>query len=199
MFEYLHSKNIVYRDLKPENLLVDKNGFLRLTDFGFAKYCEGRTFTLCGTPEYLAPEVLMNKGHGLPVDWWCLGILAFEMLAGIDPFNDDDPMAIYQKILKGKVKFPRDFDKKAKSLIKHLLVADTTQRFGCMKDGVKDIKEHKWFEDDFCWDDIDKETATPPYIPTVKEDGDTENFSAYPDSPEEPESIAAEDDPFKEW
>ena len=111
MFEYLHSKNIIYRDLKPENILIDDEGYLKLTDFGFAKYCETRTYTLCGTPEYLAPEVLLNKGHGKPVDWWTLGILTYEMIAGIDPFNDDDPMAIYQKILKGKIKFPRDFDK----------------------------------------------------------------------------------------
>jgi protein kinase X len=94
MFEYLHSKNIVYRfilnlqrlfirDLKPENLLIASDGYLKLTDFGFAKYCEGRTYTLCGTPEYLAPEILLNKGHGKPVDWWCLGILIYEMLAGI--------------------------------------------------------------------------------------------------------------------
>jgi protein kinase A len=111
MFEYLHSKNIVYRDLKPENLLIGADGSLKLTDFGFAKFVEGRTYTLCGTPEYLAPEILLNKGsgvvfnlgHGKPVDWWCLGILIYEMLAGtksnlligIDPFNDEDPMAIY--------------------------------------------------------------------------------------------------------
>jgi len=105
MFEYQHSKNIIYRDLKPENILIDKSGYLKLTDFGFAKYCETRTYTLCGTPEYLAPEVLLNKGkcsirnfasgHGKPVDWWTFGILTYEMLAGIDPFNDEDPMAIY--------------------------------------------------------------------------------------------------------
>ena len=95
MFEYLHGKNIVYRDLKPENLLIAADGYLKLTDFGFAKYLEGRTYTLCGTPEYLAPEILLNKGHGKPVDWWTMGILVYEMLAGIDPFNDEDPMAIY--------------------------------------------------------------------------------------------------------
>jgi len=111
MFEYLHSKNIIYRDLKPENILIDEDGYLKLTDFGFAKYVESRTYTLCGTPEYLAPEMLLNKGHGKPVDWWTFGILLYEMLAGIDPFSDDDPMLIYQKILKGKVKFPRSFDK----------------------------------------------------------------------------------------
>jgi serine/threonine protein kinase len=146
MFEYLHSLNIIYRDLKPENILIDNEGYLKLTDFGFAKYCETRTYTLCGTPEYLAPEVLLNKGHGKPVDWWTLGILTYEMIAGIDPFNDDDPMAIYQKILKGKIKFPRDFDKDAKSLVKHLLVADVTKRYGCLKNGSNDIKNHRWFK-----------------------------------------------------
>ena len=83
MFESLHSKNIIYRDLKPENLLIAEDGYLRLTDFGFAKVVEGRTYTLCGTPEYLAPEILLNKGHGKAVDWWTLGILIYELNAGI--------------------------------------------------------------------------------------------------------------------
>lgn len=119
--------------MKPENILIDHRGYLKLTDFGFAKIVDSRTYTLCGTPEYLAPEMLLNKGHGKPVDWWTFGILLYEMLAGIDPFSDEDPMLIYQKILKGKVKFPRSFDKNAKSLVKHILQADLSKRYGCLK------------------------------------------------------------------
>jgi len=98
-------------------LLIDDTGYLKLTDFGFAKICDGRTYTLCGTPEYLAPEMLLNKGHGKPVDWWTFGVLLYEMLAGIDPFSDEDPMNIYQKILKGKVHFPKNFDKYKHSIL----------------------------------------------------------------------------------
>merc|ERR1712025_1515846 len=127
IFEYCHGKNIIYRDLKPENILLAQDGYLKLTDFGFAKVIEYRTYTLCGTPEYIAPEVLLNKGHGKPVDWWCLGIL------------------IYQKILSGKIVFPKFFDKNAKVLVKKLLTADLGKRFGNLKNGVDDIKGCKWF------------------------------------------------------
>ncbi len=136
-FEYLHSKNIIFRDLKPENLLIGNDGYLKLTDFGFAKFLtEGRTFTICGTPEYIAPEVILNQGHGKAVDWWTLGVLIYEMHAGIDPFNDEDPMGIYRNNLKGKISFTSNFDKDAKSLVKHLLVADLSKRYGNLKDGT---------------------------------------------------------------
>ncbi len=109
---------------------------MKLTDFGFAKVLnEGRTFTICGTPEYIAPEVILNQGHGKAVDWWTLGVLIYEMHAGIDPFNDEDPMGIYKNILRGKISFPSTFDKDAKSLVKHLLVADLSKRYGNLKDG----------------------------------------------------------------
>ena len=148
IFEYLHRKNIIYRDLKPENILITKTGYLKLTDFGFAKFLDGgKTYTLCGTPEYLAPEIIMNKGHGKPVDWWTMGVLLYEMLVGIDPFNDEDPMMIYQKIIKGKIYYPNTMDRDAKSLIKHLLTADTTKRYGCLKNGVKDIVNHRLFNE----------------------------------------------------
>ncbi|XP_028319278.1 cAMP-dependent protein kinase catalytic subunit PRKX isoform X2 [Gouania willdenowi] len=144
--EYLHSKEIVYRDLKPENILLDSEGHIRLTDFGFAKKLSDKTWTLCGTPEYLAPEVIQSKGHGRAVDWWALGILAFEMLAGYPPFFDDNPFGIYQKILAGKLEFPRHLDFYVKDLIKKFLVIDRARRLGNMKNGADDVKKHRWFK-----------------------------------------------------
>merc|ERR1711981_1227929 len=190
MFEYLHSKNVIYRDLKPENLLINIDGYMKLTDFGFAKIVEGRTYTLCGTPEYLAPEILLNKGHGKAVDWWTLGVLLYEMIAGIDPFSDEDPMAIYQKILKGKILFPKGFDRDAKSLVKHLLVADLSKRYGNLKRGVQDIKKHRWFKN-LDWKTLIEKRLPVPYKPIVKSESDTSNFSTYPESDNESPPLKA--------
>ena len=201
VFEYLHSKNIVYRDLKPENILINKNGYLKLTDFGFAKQLDSekaKTYTLCGTPEYLAPEIILNKGHGKAVDWWTLGILLFEMLVGIDPFSDDEPMKTYQKILKGKINFPKEINKDAKSLIKHLLVQDTTKRYGCLKNGVKDILNHRFF-DGFDWKNFVYLSMEAPYIPQIKNDEDTSNFEKYPESDLESSTVDKKNDPFINW
>jgi protein kinase X len=198
MFEFLHGKNIVYRDLKPENLLIDVQGYLKLTDFGFAKVIENRTYTLCGTPEYLAPEIILNKGHGKAVDWWCLGILVYEMLVGIDPFSDDEPMAVYQNIIRGKIKFTKTFNEDAKSLVKHLLVADLTKRYGNLKGGAKDIKEHRWLKG-IEWKLLLDKKVKSPFIPRLKAEGDTSNYQEYPDSPELPKPIKSGEDPFLAW
>ena len=198
IFEYLHSKSIVYRDLKPENILIAATGYLKLTDFGFAKLVESRTYTLCGTPEYLAPEILLNKGHGKPVDWWTLGILIYEMLVGIDPFSDEDPMNVYHKILKGKINFPKHFDKNARSLVKHLLVADLSKRYGNLRNGVSDIKNHRWFLG-MDWARLLTRTMPPPYTPAVRSTGDTSHFAAISEVEKLPDPIRPQEDPFLEW
>merc|ERR1712193_434218 len=199
-FAHIHSKNVIHRDLKPENILLMPNGYAKLTDFGFAKIVEPgcRPYTLCGTPEYIAPEVLLNKGHGKPVDWWTLGILIYEMIVGQPPFCDEEPMGIYQKILAGKIYFPKYFDKNAKTLVKKLLTADLSKRYGNLKDGADDILKHKWFAS-LDWQKLEAKEITPPYKPQVKDDKDMSNYENIPDSAEQPPAVPASADPFVDW
>lgn len=186
VFEYLHSQMVVYRDLKPENVLIDADGHTKVADFGFAKLVEGRTWTLCGTPDYLAPEIIQSRGHAHGVDWWALGILIFEMLSGYPPFFDDSCFGVYQRILVGKVAFPRHVDTKAKDLIKKLLVSDKTQRLGCLKAGAEDVKKHRWFQA-VNWTTVPLGELDPPFIPSV-EPWATSMFDKY--LPESTESSA---------
>ena len=202
-FEHLHSKSIAYRDLKPENILIDDAGYIKVVDFGFAKEIEFVTYTLCGTPEYMAPEIITNRGHGKGVDWWALGILIYEAIHGQPPFCGDTAMQTYELILKGKLIFPRNFSSSyAKSLVKKLLVRDLTKRLGCRKGGPDDIKTSKWFKS-FKWTHLVERRMKPPWKPKVGDDADTTYYGRYSEPTKEQRlnvrALEPKDDPFGDF
>ncbi|XP_033852364.3 cGMP-dependent protein kinase 1-like isoform X1 [Acipenser ruthenus] len=186
---YLHCRSIIYRDLKPENIILDQRGCAKLVDFGFAKKIGygKKTWTFCGTPEYVAPEIILNKGHDISADYWSLGILMYELLSGSPPFSESDPMKTYNIILRGidMVEFPKKITKNAANLIKRLCRDNPSERLGNQKNGVKDIQKHKWFEG-FNWEGMRKGTLTPPIIPSVSSPLDTSNFDCFPEDSEDP-------------
>ncbi|KRY15316.1 cAMP-dependent protein kinase catalytic subunit, partial [Trichinella patagoniensis] len=176
--EYLHERGIVYRDLKPENVLIDRHGHIKLTDFGFAKLLTDRTWTMCGTPEYLAPEIVTGKGYNQAVDWWSLGILIYEMLSGKTPFEAPTAIELYQNIVYGDFKFTRQFERGARDIIRKFLRVEKSKRLGNTKEGILAVKNHRWFVS-VNWDLVAHRRLQPPINPKVSHDGDAGNYHEY--------------------
>ncbi|XP_048366087.1 cGMP-dependent protein kinase 2 isoform X1 [Sphaerodactylus townsendi] len=181
--EYLHHISVIYRDLKPENLILDAQGYVKLVDFGFAKKIGAgqKTWTFCGTPEYVAPEVILNKGHDFSVDFWSLGILVYELLTGNPPFSGVDQMMTYNLILKGveRLDFPRIITKRPEDLIRRLCRQNPTERLGNLKNGIHDIKRHRWLNG-FNWEGLRARKITSPLKRELSGPMDYSYFDRYP-------------------
>jgi len=175
--EYLHAKGVLYRDLKPENILLTEDGHICMTDFGISK--EGlisdddKTVTFCGTPEYLAPEILQGKSYGKAVDWWSFGTLMYEMLTGLPPFYSQDVQEMYNKIMNDKLVFPPHVSGDARGLLTSLLERSPERRL----QDAKTIKAHPYFKG-LDWDAIVRKEVEPPFVPNVKGKTDTSQVDA---------------------
>ena len=176
--DYLHNSGIVYRDIKPENILLDEEGYLKLIDFGMAKILKDdeQANSFCGTPEYLAPEIITGEGHNKMADWWSYGILVYEMLFGIPPFFCENVEKMYQLITQSDLRFPKKFkvSDEAKDFLKKLLVKDQKERFG-NKGGFSEIGKHPFFKGvDF--KALEEKKVTAPYKPVLENLYDVSNF-----------------------
>ena len=176
--EYLHTHGIVYRDIKPDNILIDEDGYLKLADFGMSKMLKDqeKAFSLCGTPEYFAPEIITREGHNKSADWWSYGILLYEMLYGIPPFYSKNTEKMFELITKAKLKFPQKIEVSddAKDLIKKLLVKNQDLRLGC-EGGFEEIKKHSFFKG-FDFKALEEKKLEAPFIPTLRGSIDVTNF-----------------------
>lgn len=189
--EFLHSKGIVYRDLKPENLLLDTQGYIKMADFGFAKFIGNeKTYTICGTPDYQAPEVIMRRGTTKAADYWALGVLVFEMLVGDPPFKSltGDPWDTFRRTLSGRFYVPNFISDQAANLIYALLQVNPEKRLGSGKDGANDIKRHKWFSR-IDWKALEQKKIPAPIKPRVRNPLDTSNFDNFDNVDDEPPPV----------
>lgn len=177
--ECLHANDIVYRDLKPENVLIGHDGYIKVADFGLSKMGvkDNRgTNSLCGTPEYLAPEVLFRMGHGKAVDWWTLGALLYEMLTGLPPFYAQRREEVFEKIKFGAVKYPKHISSDAQNLLEGLLSKSPEKRLGGGLEGAMAIKKHPWLAD-INWEAHLRKEVQPPFVPKLQSQLDLSNFS----------------------
>lgn len=166
----LHDNGIIYRDLKPENVLLDDDGHIRLTDFGLSKESlagSQLTHTFCGTPEYLAPEVIQGSWYGKAVDWWSMGTLLYEMLTGWPPFYNENLHVMYESITRAPLTFPNSMSSEAKSLLTGLLQRNPRNRLGS-NNGMADFKDHPFFAD-INWRELYDKKTPPPFVPVTTE------------------------------
>ena len=176
--EFLHKKNMMYRDLKPENVLIDKTGHIKLTDFGLSKILskeKEKTYTICGTPQYLAPEVLTCDGYDDSVDWWSLGCIIYKMLTGIDPFHFSKDESLSPEMYEVDIIIPDYVSKTAKDLIKKLLITNPKKRLGWGPGGAEKIKSHPFFKD-VDWEKALNKELMPPFIPNLSNELDLKYF-----------------------
>ncbi|KAK7159053.1 hypothetical protein R3I94_005400 [Phoxinus phoxinus] len=176
--QFLHEHMIVYRDLKLDNLLLDTEGFVKIADFGLCKEGMGyrdRTSTFCGTPEFLAPEVLTETSYTRAVDWWGLGVLIFEMLVGESPFPGDDEEEVFDSIVNDEVRYPRFLSTEAISIMRRLLRRNPERRLGAGERDAQDVKKHLFFRH-IDWDGLLAKKVKPPFVPIIQGSSDVSNF-----------------------